>query len=404
MVPRLRLSARGVMALKTDRARDEFWDTVTPGLILRVSGESGAKNWSVRYRLNGMRRRQKLGSYPNLSLAEARAAAREVQRQADAGEDPGKERADRKAGRYTFAELAEEVLEARAMRTREATRRERARILCKELVPMWGHRPVADITRREVVRLVEDIAKRGAPIVANRTLSLVRLIFNDGLRRGFPTLEANPAHLVEPPAAEVGRDRYLNREEIKAVWEATGDESLATRSVFRLALLTGQRIGSVCALRWDGIRGDLWTIPAEHFKGNRTHVVPLSTEALEVIDELREAAHSDTWVFPSRAKAKRPHWTNMVGALSRVRRKTPIPDWVVHDFRTTFRTHTVRAREDGGLAIPGHVADAVLGHKEATLGFERYTGNRDRYLLHEKHDALQKWGAFIMETVKGPAF
>ena len=401
-MPRQRLSARGVETLKTDRAREEFWDTVTPGLILRVSGESGAKTWSVRYRLSGVRRRQKLGNYPSLSLAAARAAARDVQRQADAGEDPAQQLADRKVGRHTFAELAEEVLEARAMRTREATQRERARILGKELLPPWGHRRVADITRREVVHLVEDIAKRGAPVVANRTLSLVRLIFNDGLRRGFPTLEANPAHLVEPPAAEVGRNRYLTREEIRAVWKATSEENLAARGVFRLALLTAQRIGSVCALRWDGIRGDVWRIPPEHFKGNRTHVVPLSRGAREVISELRESAHSDTWVFPSRSKATKPHLTNLVGALSRVRKKTPIPSWIAHDFRTTFRTHAVRAKEDGGLAIPGHVADAVLGHKEATLGFERYTGDRDRYLLHEKRGALQKWGAFIMEAVAAP--
>ena len=399
-MPRLKLSARGVMALETDRAREEFWDTVTPGLVLRVSGESGGKTWSVRYRLNGARRRQTLGSYPTLSLAEARAAAREVQRQPDAGEDPAKERADRKAGRYTFKELSDEVLEARAMRTREATQRERKRILGKELAPTWGHRPAADITRREVVHLVEEIAKRGAPIVANRTLSLIRLIFNDGLRRGFPTLEANPAHLVELPAEEVGRDRYLTREEVKLIWQTTGDETRATRGAFRLALLTGQRIGSVLAMRWDGITGDLWTIPPEHFKGRRTHVVPLSSEAYEGIEELKETAYSDTWVFPSRARAKRPHLTSMGRSLSRVRNKTSIPSWTVHDFRTTFRTHAVRAREDGGFAIPGHVADAVLGHKEATLGFERYTGDRDRYLLHEKRDALRKWGAFIMDAVE----
>ena len=90
----------------------------------------------------------------------------------------------------------------------------------------------------------------------------------------------------------------------------------------------------------------------------------------------------------------------MVGALSRVRKKTSIPSWTVHDFRTTFRTHAVRATEDRSLAIPGHVADAVLGHKETTLGFERYTGDRDRYLLHENRDALRKWGTFIMEAVR----
>ena len=286
------------------------------------------------------------------------------------------------------------------MRTREVTQRERARLLGKELLPAWGDRPAAEITRREVVHLVEGIAKRGAPIVANRTLGLIRMIFNDGLRRGFPTLQANPAHLVVLPAEEVGRDRYLTREEIKVIWQATRDETRATRGAFRLALLTGQRIGSVRAMRWDGITGNLWTIRPEYFKGKRTHLVPLSLEALEVIRELKEAADSDTWVFPSRSKATRPHLTNIGSSLSRVRKKTLIPSWTVHDFRTTLRTHAVRAIEDGGLAIPAHVADAVLGHKEATLGFERYTGDRDRYLLHEKRDALQKWGAFIMEAVK----
>ncbi|MDE2676438.1 MAG: tyrosine-type recombinase/integrase [Gemmatimonadota bacterium] len=400
-MPRLKLSARGVAAAKTDRTREEFWDTVTPGLVLRVSGKSGAKTWGVRYRAAGARRRQKLGGYPQLSLSEARAAAREVQRRADAGDDPAKERADRKAGRYTFWRLADEVLAARAMRTRVVTQRERARMLQKDLLPAWGDRPVADITRREVVHLVEGIARRGAPVVANRTLGLIRLIFNDGLRRGFPTLEANPAHLVEPPTKETGRDRYLTSAEIGIVWQATEDETRATRGAFRLALLTGQRIGSVCAMRWDGIRGDLWTIPPEHFKGKRTHLVPLSAEALGVIEQLRADAQSDTWVFPSRARTEHEHLTNLAGSLSRVRKKTSIPNWTVHDFRATFRTHAVRATEDGGLAIPAHVADAVLGHKEATLGFARYTGDRDRYLLHEKRSGLQKWGAFVRNAVEG---
>ena len=60
--------------------------------------------------------------------------------------------------------------------------------------------------------------------------------------------------------------------------------------------------------------------------------------------------------------------------LLRVHKKTLFPKWTVHDFRTTFRTHAARAAEVGGLGVPGHVADAVLGHKEATLGFARYTG------------------------------
>ena len=118
----------------------------------------------------------------------------------------------------------------------------------------------------EVIHLVEAIATRGDPIVANRTLGRIRLIFNDELRRGFPTLEAHPAHLVEPSVEQVERDRYLTREEMKAVWQATKDEALATHAAYRLTLLTGQWIGSVSAIRLDGITGDLCTIPPEHFK------------------------------------------------------------------------------------------------------------------------------------------
>jgi integrase len=72
----------------------------------------------------------------------------------------------------------------------------------------------------------------------------------------------------------------------------------------------------------------------------------------------------------------------------------------LHDFRTTFRTWAVRAPEDGGLGVAAQVADAVLGHKEASLGFARYTGDRHRYMLAEKRDALVKWGAFVGEAVR----
>ncbi len=103
-----------------------------------------------------------------------------------------------------------------------------------------------------------------------------------------------------------------------------------------------------------------------------------------------------------RAVTKKAHLANLSGkSLSRVRGNTPtIPHWTLHDFRATFRTHAVRAEEDGGLGVPAHVADAVLGHKEASLGFARYTGDRDRYMLSEKRDALRKWGEFVKAAVE----
>jgi integrase len=402
-MPRVRLHPREVEHLTTDKVREEWWDTVTPGLILRVSGETGHKSWYVRYRVNGARRRLKIGTYPRIGLAAARKKARDKLEEADAGEDPAAQREEQRAGGRSFEVMAREVLTARALRTRDRTQYERERILERELLPHWKHRDAATISRREVVELVEGIAKRGAPVAANRTLALVRLLYNDGLRRGFPGLEANPAHMVEPPGAERGRDRYLLQDEIRTLWKVTEAETPGTKWAFRLALLTAQRIGSVVAMRWEDVVGDLWTIPAESFKGKRTHLAPLSVEALEVLSELEKIREEGkAHVFPSRAGAKLPHLGNLTSSsLPRVRKATKIPHWTIHDFRTTFRTWAVRSPSDGGLGIAGHVADAVLGHKEASLGFARYTGDRDRYMLAEKREALQGWGAFVRAAVEG---
>ena len=173
-----------------------------------------------------------------------------------------------------------------------------------------------------------------------------------------------------------------------------------TRAAFRLAFLTAQRIGSVCAMRWDGIVEDVWTIPAEHFKGKRPHLVPLSAEALRIIGDLRADALSQEWVFPSRAGSKSPFLTNFGKALTRIRKRSKVPNWTLHDARTTFRTHAVRSPKDGGLGTPAHVADAVLGHKEASLGFSRYTGDQHLYLLAEKREALVAWGAWVAAAVE----
>lgn len=403
----VRLTARGVQALETDRRQETFWDELLPGFGVRVSGATGRKSYIVRYRQNGSHRRMTLGRAANLSLADARQQAREALAAAQAGEDPALERQERKSADTTFGALAREVLEAKAETTREATQTERERMLEKDLLPAWKDRPVASISRREVLHLVEGIVDRGAPVAANRTLRLIQLIFNEGLRRGFPTLEANPAAMMDLPGEEKRRRRFLDRSEIAAVWKATEPENPYTGGVFRLALLTAQRIGAVCALRWEDIdAADVWTVPADTFKGKRAHAVPLSSEALAVLDGLPNRGAGD-YAFPARSDAETPHMNSTGPALRRIRDRTSIPHWTAHDFRRTFRTHATRPtdpdhpKDPAGLGVSPQVADAVLGHKEQTIGFQHYQGDRSRYLLSEKREALRRWGRFVMEAVRG---
>jgi integrase len=246
--------------------------------------------------------------------------------------------------------------------------------------------------------------------MANRTLALIRLLYNEGMVREFPGVTMNPAHKLEPPGEEHGRDRYLTTTEIKAVWDATAWETPIMKVIFRVTLLTAQRVGSVCAMRWADIDdADVWRIPPERFKGRRPHMVPLSDEVLDVLAELRPLTGGGAYVFPSRfpedGEKHKPYIASTNKALQRIRDRTDIPLWTVHDFRTTFRTHATRPEKPGdkrdpaGLGVAPTIADAVLGHKEASLGFDRYTAEPERYLLSEKRDALARWGRFVLAAV-----
>jgi integrase len=404
-MPKVKLTAKGLDSLTADAVQTDYWDALTPGLTLRVSGSTGRKVWYVRYRANGAHRRMKLGSYPGLSLADAREKARNAQTKADAGADPAQERQERKATDATFGAMAREVLDAKAKTTRDATRTERERILKAELLPHWKNRPAASITRRDVVHLVEAVAERG-PTMANRTMALVKMLYNGALKRGFPTIESNPATMMDG-FEEKSRRRFLETDEIRAVWNATEPEAIIMRSIFRLTLLTAQRVGSVCAMRWEDIDDTgVWTIPADVFKGRRPHAVPLCTEARAIIGAMPRVGRS-AYLFPvGRADGAAPHITSTNKALTRIREASKLDRWTVHDFRRTFRTHATRAEhpahdsDPAGLGVAPHVADAVLGHKEASLGFDKYTGEPERYLLAEKRDALEKWGTFVRAAVE----
>lgn len=418
-MPRVSLTARGLTTLKVlpGETQTDYWDAIQKGLGLRV-GAGGTRTFLIRYRHAGRQRRLKLGLYPDLTLAAAREEAREKLAKAQKGEDPALVREEAREAEpdesaTTFAALVKEVLAAKAVKNArkrpdaERTKTERLWALNRDVLPAWGDRQVASITRRDVVQLLDSIVARGASVQANRTLAIVRSIFNVGLERGFPTLESNPAHKLEAPAPEAPRNRYLEVEELPAFWRATEPETPVMRAIFRLTLLTAQRVDNVRSLRWADIddRG-VWHIPAAQFKGRRDHLVPLSAEALAVLDDVRHLTGEGDYAFPGRSDASKPHVISTHAALDRIRKRSGLPAWHLHDARRSFRTIATREakpadpRDPAGLGVAPHVADAVLGHKEPSLGFATYTGVPETYLLAEKRDALARWGRFVAAAVK----
>ena len=269
---RIALTDRTVRALKPPSAgRLDVWDEDNPGFGLRISAE-GRRTWILMYRMGKTLRRLTLGRFPTLGLAAAREKATDALRDAAKGEDPGRRKIEERSAE-TFSDLAREYIERHASKKRSG--REDVRLLKGSphkkktgkiphvpLVTRWGKRRLKDVKRRAVRELLDEIAAR-APIMANRTLALVRKMFNFAIEHEW--LETNPCHLVKQPGQEKQRERVLSEDEIRRVWKALDDESPLIAALFRVRLLTAQRGGEVHGAAWAefDLRTGWWTIPAE---------------------------------------------------------------------------------------------------------------------------------------------
>lgn len=167
------------------------------------------------------------------------------------------------------------------------------------MLPGWGRRKAKDISRRDVIALLDKIVDRGSPIAANRTLALVRRMFGWALSRDI--IPANPCAALRAPGKENRRDRVLRADEIARLWHALDDNAIPISAPIRLALklqlATGQRKGETVGAEWRefNLAEAIWTIPGEKAKNGMPHRVPLSPLARAIqISEPRSE-----WLFPS---------------------------------------------------------------------------------------------------------
>ena len=391
-MPTVKFTARSIAAIiKPVEGRVEYWDVANTGFGLRVS-ESGRKTWIAMYRHEGRLRRLTIGAYPTLSLADARQQATAALREAASGGDPaGKKRRMREAD--TFEALAEQYMEGHAKARKKSWRLDR-NVLDRDLLPRFGKRKANSVTRAEVRQMLREIVDRGAPIGANRTLEIMRKLYNWGLSHEVGDLQANPCTMIEPPGQERQRERVLSDTEIRSVWEACGQESPDIGAIFKLRLLTAQRGGEVLHIRPSDIDRETswWTIPGEFTKNGRSHRVPLSAPAMEILDDLGDPPSNCEWVFASPTRLGQPR-KDLGKAIARIRRVSGV-DFRPHDLR-----RTAASRLTGDLGVRRLTVAKILNHVETgvTAVYDRHSYDR------EKRDALEAWGQRLEEIVSGRA-
>lgn len=370
-----RLTDASVKAIKAPEiGRAEYPDDLITGLRLRV-GAGGRKAWIIRTRAAGKPINKKIGSYPIMGLGDAREQAKKLLLEVQQSGVPRTKR--------TFGMLADRWLEKVAKPNNKSWVMQKRRLEI-HVMPDWRHRQLDSIRRADVRELIDHIEGDVAP---NRVLTLVRTLFRYAIAQDW--LDASPAEGIGKPKEEAPRDRFLSMIEAATVYRATDMLGYPWAGYFKLLLLTGQRRTEVAAMRWDEL--DLmegsWLLASAATKSSRSHLVPLSSEALAI---LRSTPRLGDYVWTSDGRTHVKGYAKAKATLDRLLGAggdDALKPWRLHDLRRTAATHMVR------LGVTETIVARVLNH--APQGITART-----YALHsyepEKRHALEVWGAEIV--------
>jgi integrase len=366
------------------------------GLFLDVT-KAGGRYWRLKYRYGGKEKLLALGVYPAVGLKDARERASEARDALQAGDDPS---ALRKASRAKAEHEAVNTLEAvsREWMAHQAGRWEPvtlARVqasLVADLFPALGDKPLAAIRPGEVMAVVKGIEARGAAEMAARVLQRVKSVYRWAVVHGRidvnPMLDLMPSEILKP--RKVQHRAALADKDLPAFLAALEAYEGGTHTVqaLRLLMLTATRPGEVRGAIWAefDLNAGLWVIPAERMKMRREHRVPLSRQAVELVQaiEALRPATGDDLVFPSPSYRSKPLSENTLNsAMARMGFKGSA---TAHGFRALFSTV---ANEAGWNP---DVIERQLAHierNEVRAAYHRSTYMQDRARL------MQWWADYL---------
>jgi integrase len=299
-----------VRKAKPDDTAYRLWDG--DGLYLEVS-PSGGKLWRFKYRFNGKEKLLALGKWNVVSLAEARDGRHDAKRLLARGIDPGVQRKDQKRDARDRAANSFEAV-AREWYAKQLTvwvpshATDVMRRLERNLFPDLGGRPIAEITAPELLAAVRKIEDRGAHDLAHRVLQVASQVFRYGVATGRCDRDPGPDLRGALTPHKAKNQAAVKPDELPALlraifdYDKIGDRQTAV--ALRLLALTFVRTGELIGARWSEFRLDdknpVWIIPAERMKMRNEHVVPLSTQSLTVLHELRALAGKSDYLVPGR--------------------------------------------------------------------------------------------------------
>lgn len=375
---KIKLTDRYISSCKCSKGeRLEISDSLCPGLYLRVSG-TGTKSFCLIVRQGALIRRT-LGRYPILGLSDARRLALEAMRElANADRQPPKPKGK------TVGELIDSYTKLHLQPNLRSWRNIKSKLSCAEAMDLQA-RPAAEITKGDILAIMDRLVEADAPFAAENLLKAYRALFNWAVARG--EVPFNPCLGLKSPAKHVQRDRVLTDQELAKVWAACDEVPQEFGALVRLLLLTGARRSEVAEMTWAEVEGGIWRLPAARSKSGRANNRPLPRTAMAILATLPN--HGQNTFVLSTTEGRRPS-----SAFNKRKRKldevSGVTGWTLHDLRRTVRSKLSE------LGIPWEVARRIVGHQVDALDA---TYDRHDYLA-EKREALERLAEHIQQLAR----
>lgn len=362
------------------------------GLYLRVS-DTGAKSWVLRTRVHGKKREIGLGGAKYVSLSDARKEARRLREIARTGGDPLAERR-RQNAIPTLEQAAKTVWREQIEPTarNEKHKAQWINSLRDYIFPRIGDRRVDTVQSSDVLSVLQPIWLE-KPETARRVRQRLRTIFDwtiaaqhrrdanplAGIEKALPRQTDRPSHHRALPYAEV-----------PALYARLSAAGGVASIALQFLILTAARSGEVRGATWEEIDEvkRIWTLPAVRMKAGSEHRVPLSTEAISLVNSVQGL--NAKLLFPGHRRASKLSDMSMTAVLRRMSISA-----TVHGFRTSFRTWAAETTD-----TPREVAELSLAHKVGNA-VERAYARTD--LFERRRELMEHWGRFCSSAVSGKA-
>jgi integrase len=351
-MPTRKLTASFVKAAEVEpgKTRTIYWDTELSRFGLMVTA-SGHKSYVLQYRDQLTRTQSRMSwQEDTFELKKARELAKDAKAAIRLGGNPLTDR--RKAEglkENTLQAVADEYLKRRAasFRSRDLIKSSFERLV----YPRLGKIQIGDIKRSEIVRMLDQIEENNGPVAADRALAMLRAVMNWHASRSDDFRTPIVRGMARSNSSERARERVLNDDELRAVWNAAGASTDAFGPLLRFILLTACRLREGANMTHSEVTGTDWTIPASRYKTKTDTLLPLSSAAQEVLAALPRIAGVD-YVFSS--------GTRPINGFSTRKAKFDklcgVTGWTIHDLRRTARTLLARA------GVRDEIAEQCLGH------------------------------------------